>query len=317
MTLRKFVLAALLLLATPAVAQEAKTYGVPEIAALGTANTLVVRVAFTDSNGQPAGLVSFIRAPGEEPRVEVRMPPANEWRQAFPPMTATISAATWRALVEDGVGFDIVPAPPPPPEPGKVDALALCMHPWSVTVETVDALGDVRRAGENACRKGAALRYGFALAKVAVEALPACAGLDAGRTRNAVTQLGECALLSGDRAAAAEAYNVWKTPGFARPPGPDFARPLGALFFDQAEVTWPGAPMAKGIFAASQAWVARGADQYFQPRKIIGDRADLVRMQGVIWTRPNAGADYASVPATLIWTRENGFGFRVRSFKPD
>jgi len=310
----RIVLTAALLLTTPALAQEAPKsleaiYDVPTVTTLAAAKTHVMRVAFTDGYGQPAGLVSFLRAPGQEPRVEVGGGKA--------PMTAIISAATWRDLVEDSAGFDIVPAPPPPPEPGKVSELSLCMHAWGVTIETVDARGDIRRRSEGACQKGAAMRYGFALAKAAIAALPACATLDAARTRNAVTQLADCALLSGDRAAAAEAYNVWKTPGFARPPGPDFARPLGGLFFDQAEVTWPGAPMAKGMFAASEAWVARGPDQYFQPRKVIGESADLVRMQGVIWTRPNADATYVSVPATLVMTRENGFGFRVRSFKPD
>lgn len=318
MILRKLVPSAFMaLVAAPALAQEARTYDAPDAAALSAAKTQVVRVAFIDGNGQPAGLIAFIRAPGQEPRVEVRLPPATEWREAYPPITATISATTWRELVEDGVGFDIVPAPRPPPLAGKIDEMALCMHAWRVTVETVDAKGSTRQRSEDACQKGATMRYGFALAKAAVAALPACATLDAARTRDAVTQLVECGKLAGDRAAAAEAYNVWKTPGFARPPGPDFARPLGALFFDQAEVTWPGAPTAKGLFAAAEAWVARGPDRYFQPRTIIGETADLVRMQGVVWTRPNADTEYASIPATLIWTRENGFGFRVRSFKPD
>lgn len=311
----RIALALALLSATPVLAQEATAYGAPEVVALVSAKTQVARVIFMDGNGQQAGLIAFIRAPGEEPRVEVRLPPANEWRQAYPPMMATISAAAWRDVLEAGAGFDLVPASPQPAPPGQLESRAICMHAWRATVEMVDAQGNIRRRHEDACQDGAAVRYGFTLAKAAVAALPACATLDAARARNAVTQLRDCSMLSGDRAAAAEAFNAWSTPWFAHPRGPDFARPLAYLFSPAAKIVWPGDGAVKAD--ASEAWVAKGNDRRFQPRRIIGETADRVRMEGIASVRANENAEYVWAPATLVWIREGSRDFRVLSFKPD
>ncbi|KSB90231.1 hypothetical protein AS593_20260 [Caulobacter vibrioides] len=266
----------------------------------------VMRAAFVDGYDRDAGVIAFIRAPGEEPRVEVRMGSTR-------PLTAVVSARAWNDLVQAGAVFDRDLQPRPPANPAT--APLFCLHPWSATVEAVDADGRIRRKAGGSCPIEPTLAYAFAarLAQAAVAEMPACAMID-DRDLGPVRQLAQCGLLSGDRAAAAEALNVWNTPWFANPRGPDFARSQAYLFHDKIRLAWPGEAPVEGPIRAAEVWAAKAGEARFQVRRVHGETADRVRMEGAIQVDGPLDAYGAKprIPMTILWTRENGFGFRVR-----
>jgi hypothetical protein len=287
--------------------KQQNAYGVDGIDDLAVKGAQVIRAYFVDGYGRDAGLVNFVRGPASEPRVE--------WLQAHSDgagtpralLSGVVSLATWEALQADGRTFDRQLAPQPDAGP------SICLHSWVVRVETVDARGKSHRSTQSACDPGLAVEYGFKVAKAAVESLPSCALLDPERTRNDVTRLSDCTLLTGDRAAAAQAFNIFRTPWFANPRGPDFARPLQYLFYDRAEISWPGIPPVTGSEAASKLWTEQAAEGFFAPSRVHGETPDRVRIEGTIIFVGRPGGNERRVPVTMIWTRENGFGFRLRS----
>lgn len=140
-------------------------------------------------------------------------------------MAATISAETWDMLVAEAVNFDrrFVPAPLPR------DEVLICIHGWLATVEQVDVDGKARYT-HSAYDNALALPFAFRLATAAVTALPACATIDPKTTRNDVDRLLDCGMLAGDRAAAAQALNVWNLSELKDPDGPEFAPALRRSF---------------------------------------------------------------------------------------
>ena len=289
--------------AAAAQAKQRALYGVEPAERLAERRTPTVRAFFVDGYGRDAGLVTFARAPGEEPRVEWR---TTQGDRPAPALLSTIlPVATWDEQLAEGRLFDR-----PLASRGND---AICLHSWVVTVEAVDARGVVRRRTDDACGDGPAVRYGFSLAAAAVAAMPACALLDREKTRNDITRLTDCTMLAGDRAAAAQALNVVRSTWFLNPRGPDFARPLAYLFFDNARVAWPGDTPVTGMARASEAWATRASEGSIFIRRVIGETADRVRVEAVFSRR---GDDRTPVPLVMVWTRENGFGFRLRSLDP-
>lgn len=296
-----------------AVAAMLATYGVAPAGRMAKDGALVMRAFLIDGYGRDAGLVSIVRPPAEEPRAEFYVTD----RSGTPALSAVLPLAAWRRLVEAGRLFDRALAPPVPVAagPGRVPPPpAMCLHSWVARVEAVDARGVVRHRTENGCDGGLAIAFAFDLAREAVAAMPACALLDAERTRNDVTRLSECTMLRGDRQAAAEALNAFNTTWFANPRGPDFARSLQYLFDDQAVLEWPGDAVVKGSQAASVAWATRAADSPFFPSRIVGESGDRVRIEGRILQglRSGTGAKPVEHPMTMMWTRR-GSAFRLAS----
>ncbi len=283
-------------------------YGIPAIEAVAASGAELVRAFFVDGYGRDAGLVSFIRGPAAEPRVEWRTPRTDKREPAL--LSAIVPLSAWEELRADGWHFDrdlVEQAANGPP--------SICLHAWMVRVEAVDAASKVRSRIDGACGDSLAVRYGFQLAAAAIAAMPSCALLEAGKTRNDVTRLAECGLLAGDRAAAAQAFNAYRTPWFANPRGPDFARALQPLFDERASVTWPGLPSATGGEAASKLWAEHSASSPFYPARLFGESADRVRIEGHILVKGASASDQRTqLPATMVWTRRNGFGFRLQSF---
>jgi hypothetical protein len=153
------------------------------------------------------------------------------------------------------------------------------------------------------------------MADLAVELFPACALLNAEQHRNAVTRLGACALLEGDRIAAALAMNQYESNWFANP-NPGMGMSIAYLFYDQAEIDWPGEPVVRGSTAAASAWVERMQKRHFWMSRVVGETPDRVRIEGMLQDMSSdepGGTRRAK--AVQIWTRENGFGFRLRSLK--
>lgn len=283
-------------------AKQRARYGVEPAEKMAERRTPMMRAFFVDGYGGDAGLVTFLRPPAEEPRVEWRGTTASG-APATTQLSAIVPVTTWDAQEEEGRLFDRPLVP--------VKTVGVCLHAWVVTVEAVDGRGAVRRRTEGACGDGPVVRYGFRLAAAAAASIPACAVLDPDRTRNDLTRLADCGKLAGDRAAAAQALNTLRSPWVLNPRGADFARPLAHLFFDFAEIAWPGEAPVTGMMPAAEFWATRMAQGGLFIRRVTGETADRVRVDAVF-----SGRGGSSVPLSMIWTRESGFGFRLRRLGP-
>lgn len=183
------------------------------------------RAMFVDGYGRDIVSVTFLRAPGESPRVSV----AGPIRAPYDPpaeLSAPVSHDVWIRVLGDSEHFnrDLVS------EEGGGD-LQICLHGAFTVVEAVDpprrppnlvfsadALsgeievreaelrpGRVRVDAESACASGLAVPYAYKLARIAVESLPQCATLDPDDHRGNPNLLAACQRLRGDRMAAGEA----------------------------------------------------------------------------------------------------------------
>ena len=288
-------------------------YDAPSIEKLAASKVLTLRVAFLDDYGRDISLVSFLRSPAEEPRVEVRFPRSSGVERPRELLTAPISAVTWNVLVADAANFDrTLVEKTQAPRPDGSREIVICLHGWTVMVEAVDEEGHIRRRQEGACDHGLTAPYGFALAKAAVAAMPACAALRADRVRNAPGQLVQCGRLAGDRAAAAELLNTWNDPMFAGANSSDHASSIANFFHPDAVVTWPGEAPARGMVKASEAWIAHLDKMDFYPERIFGETPDRVSMEGVVGVHQAEGDDKL-FPAMMVWSRTDGYGFRMLS----
>jgi hypothetical protein len=278
-------------------------YPLPTVQSVASSGGEIVRASFIDGYGKPAGVVAFMRRPGEEPRVEVRTAAGGTLATAVP-------LDTWERVRSAAALFDRTLAPLP-----KADRPSICLHPWSVSVEAVDPARSgrpaaIRKAVQSTCDTGLAVPLAFELAREAVAALPACALLDARQYRNDISRLAGCTLLEGDRAAAALARNAYGSDWFASTRGDRTEYAIRHLFFDQARIDWAGTTV-EGSSAAAKIWSSQLENASVFPRHIIGETADRVRIEGVIVRF--TGNRSTQAPVTMVWTSENGFGFRVRS----
>lgn len=330
--IRHVLMLASLTLAVPAAAQEARCkddrgqercttaaeakqnalYGVPAIDDPTLRTSRTIRAFFVDGYGNDIGMIAFSRPDGSDPGVVWRAPGSADGKRPGRSMTAPVPLATWDTLVADGRYFERSFAPR---ATGSWNDAPICLHSWVVRVEAVDADGTLRRRTQDMCGDDTiAGRYGFSVAATAVATFPYCALLDLAKTRNNVTRLFDCSQLSGDRPAAAAAWNRYRSDWFANPRGPDFARAIAYLFYDSAEVSWPGKGTVTGMTAAAQLWAASAGDTHFFIERVVGDTPDRVRIEGRMRDlRPPEG-DTTPRPFTMVWTRENGFDFRLRRF---
>ncbi len=278
-------------------------YSLATVESVASSGGEVVRSFFIDGYGNPAGVVAFMRRPGEEPRVEVQTAAGGT-------LATVVPLDTWERVRSAAALFDRTLAPAP-----KADRPSICLHPWSVSVEAVDPARSgrpavIRKAVQSTCDTGLAVPLAFELAREAVAALPACALLDARQYRSDISRLAGCTLLEGDRAAAALARNAYGSDWFASTRGDRTEYAIRQLFFDQARIDWAGT-IAEGAAAAAKIWSSHLEDASVFPRHIIGETADRVRIEGVIVRF--TGNRSTQAPVTMVWTRENGFGFRVSS----
>ena len=281
-------------------------YGVPPIEELARGKAHVLRVFFVDGYGQEAGLIAALRAPGAEPRVEVYRFRPQGVREATP-MAAPLAPGEWQRLIGEARYVDRSIAAAPGPE------AQICLHSWLVTVEVADPDGKVRRRTQDACSDGPAVLFGFALARTAVAAIPACGLIKDSTTRNDVTRLASCAGMGGDRAAAAEAWN-WldASPLGGRTP-PEGEQRLRYAFGREARFAWPGRPAVQGGEAAAQLWIEQRVRRFW-PRALIGEDAMRVRAEGVLALGEREGQPQRPWPhATMVLTRGRGMDFTVQS----
>lgn len=271
-------------------------YDAPSAEDYARQKTQMVRAFFIDGYGHDVGLVTLWYAPATEPRVAWRMSKPRNGEDAMAPIDATVALSAWREVTAAGTYFDRALAPLP--QAGR----SICLHGWTTRVEVVEADGKVRRAIQSGYGDDA-LVWPFArrMTAAAIAAMPACALLDAEKSRNDITRLSKCNRLRGDRAAAAEATNVYDAPWFANPRGEDFTRALTYLLAERLDVAWPGEPVATDGEAAARIWSRHVGDAPFFPRQTFGETADRVRMEGVVMMRgASAEAARNPLPATLI-----------------
>lgn len=165
----------------------------------------VMRVFYVDGYGSDLALVSLVRAPGRDIRLEVRVPRSPEVNAQL--LTADVPLPDWDRLTAAARHFDRVLVPRSNVEPG------LCMHSWVYTAEVSDGPRGsvVRRAVQNACEDGLVQTFALEIARRALELLPPCKVLNPDQHRNDVAILAACTALSGDRIAAAQAMNALRT----------------------------------------------------------------------------------------------------------
>jgi hypothetical protein len=299
-------------------AQQARTralYGVAPVEQLDAEGTQLIRAFFVNGFGGDEAHVAFARPRGGDPEMIVTVPDSDPAKRIG--MRAAVPLATWNRLLARARYFDRDLAPLPTDK----NEVPLCLHSWVVTVEAAGPRqgmrGGVRRKTQDACGEGMAVDLAFEMADAAVELLPPCALLNPEQHRNAVARLGACAQLGGDRVAAALAMNQFNSNWF-RNPKQGMAMFIAYLFYDQAEMEWSGEPIVRGGIASAAAWVDHMQNRHFRVARAIGETPDRVRIEANLQDRSSEKSnEWQRADAVQIWTRENGFGFRLRSMKAE
>lgn len=297
-------------------AQQAKTralFGAAPIEQLSAEETQIVRAFFVNGYGRDEPMIAFVRPKGKDAEAIVTVAGGNAAERKT--LRAPVPAATWNRLLGQARYFDrdLVPLTK------DSNDLSICLHSWVVTVEAATpkegVRGGVRRKTQDACGEGMAVPLAFEMAEAAIDLMPACAELDPKQHRNTVTRLGACAHLEGDRIAAAQAMNQYERDSFANP-GSGTEDAIRYLFYEQAEIEWPGEQAIRGGGAAAKAWVGHMQKRHLWLERAVGEAPDRVRIEGWLQDMSSEKAsEWQRARATQIWTRENGFDFRLRSLK--
>lgn len=192
-------------------------YGIEDVEALSAQGVTLRRTMIVDGYGSDVVAITFKRAPGRSPTVEI-LTPRRSGEPALQPLLTVVGQDTWNQVLAASQDFDqqLVRELPERKDP----LLSLCLHSWFVVVEAVDAArldqsvfgqhtspAEIRRDAEDTCGDGLASRYAFELARMAREQLKECGSLRVENSRNDAALLSLCHRLGGDRMAAGDAYN--------------------------------------------------------------------------------------------------------------
>lgn len=231
-------------------------YGLPPVERLVTAGVRVRRAFYVDGQryvgrSPDLGAVSFTRAAGQPPIVSFSAP--REHGVTHPPMSAEVPAAAWDEVLALSAYFDRGQA---------ASADGICIHPTEYNVEVGDPPDTVpdghgaliRRRYDNYCTEHSnTVAYAETLLAVAVGLFPDCAPLGVDHYRLPSLFLSDCALLSGDRRTAAEAYAALA--GLTRSDDDGQAGRTESAFADTANFDWDGRRVS-GRAAAARRWRA-------------------------------------------------------------
>jgi len=286
-------------------------FGVPSIEELNDSGAQVRRVFFVDGYGAEMPVITFIRAPGADPRVTVSVVREDATGRArVVELTQTLSAPVWDEVINRTELFHRALAPRTmPASDDEEEALTICLHSWVTTVEATDPGQPVRMRTQDSCNEGLTTEAGLFLARLAYEALPYCVALELDNYRNRVAALQACAILGGDRLAAAEVLNRIDELDEAR-----LLAPVANAFLQHNITVQWGADRANGSEAAAALWDSKSeqrAQLYYT--SVTGESADRVRVTGVLYESYEDDARHAEVEQ--IWTREYGWRFRLSSMR--
>lgn len=301
-------------------------FGVRSIEEHRDAGDQVRRVFYVDGYGRDVVLISFIRAPGREPMAYVHFP-GREGERPRPPFEAPVPQRTWGDMLRRSASFDrsFMPRPPPPPEPGEEQIVNVCLHSWVYTIEANDPSrqsGDpasLRRKTEDACEDGPGEAFAWELQVATLPLFPACAALDPDRHRNPAAQLSACAILSGDRLAAAAVMN--RLDGFRRADRPEDSHLLAGVFsFSRVRIDWQGTQYVRGTAHPQNFWLERmaadGVGGLFH-ESIEGLSADRVRFRGRLHRYVDGpegpGTISSQAPVEMIWVYTTIREYQVES----
>lgn len=300
-------------------------FGVRSIEEHRDAGDQVRRVFYVDGYGRDVVLISFIRAPSREPMAYVHFP-RREGQPAQAALEAPVPEAVWDDILRRSALFDrsLAARPPAPPRPGEGQEIVMCLHSWVYTIEANDPRrrsGDpasLRQKTEDACEDGPGEAFAWELQSAAVRLFPACAALDPDQHRNPASQLSACAMLSGDRLAAAAVMN--RLNRFRNAERPQDAHLLAGLFdFQNPRIDWQGTQLARPT-QPQAFWVERmaadGARGLFY-ESIDGLSADRVRFRGHLrrYTDGPRGPNTvpSRAPVEMIWIYTGIREFQIES----
>jgi hypothetical protein len=283
-------------------------FEVQSIEELGSAGAQVRRVFFVDGYGSDMPVVSFERVPGESPRVEVSVRTFGDEERVVK-MVALAPLPVWASVLRETTYFDRTFAPLPPGPPS--DELSICLHSWVVTIEAADPNEErpIRRSTQDACNDGLAVGAGFEMARHAYELLPHCNALDLNNYRNVVVLLAACALLEGDRIAAAEATNRYEDLDGVY--GEVRRQDFDDLLHENVRLDWPDEPTVNGVVDAAAYWTRHMNDHWRYARSFHGEGPDRVTISGRLVQRSARDRDRQGAAFEQVWVRENGFDFRL------
>jgi len=292
-------------------------YGIPDAATLVEQGVTFRRAMFVDGYGRDFVAITFSRAPGRSPSVEI-VTPLREGGSMPQPLAAVIDQVTWSRVLAASEFFDkrvegeTLRGQPNPEAPSSSaeenerddeQTIVICLHAWFVVVEAADAArlqknvgaqrlqrASFRRDSEGGCAGGLAMPYAFLLAETALDNLPECSSLDLDYERHAATLLGTCNRLGGDRLAAGDAMKLVR-----ELEGRNSDLPQGREF------GWLFAASARELAEPLRAAVSNGnAGLYFDaPHASDVDHA-TVKGEVVFWGEGDSPDERADLTLTLI-----------------
>lgn len=288
-------------------ARQREQLKVDALPALAAADVQIIRIFTADGFGGRFAAISYVRRPGEEPAIEIA---AGGPR---PSLSMPISAEAWDQALLEVANFDASPAPragavPFPP----------CLHPWQARIEVVDrrytgAPPRVRAKSQLQCEDGSTYAIALLLTQQAKKLIPSCALLeDRFGFGSAASLLTFCAAMKGDKAAVAQAHNVFRSPWLENPLNEGVGEFLAHHFDDQALLSWPGEPPVHGMTEVAARWATKFSKLLIAPRAWTGVDDHQVLIEGVIYDGTIGQQEDALPHFKLLMTKENGFDFRIR-----
>lgn len=297
-------------------------FGVRSIEEHRDAGDQVRRVFYVDGYGRDLLAIAFVRAAGREPTLSVHFPRV-EGEAGPEPLTAPLPEAVWSEVLARSTHFhrELIPEPLPQPADPTLQTIEICGHSWLYTAEASDPVSSeddlprIRRRTESACEDGLTRAFANEAQRIALPLLPHCARLEPDHYRNAADQLAACAILSGDRMAAAEVFNRSEAFRLARIGNP--LHELRDIFFASATVDWAG--QRNGAEGPLRFWIRmvgeRGAHLFSS--NVQGVSATRVRLTGELMrsfrNASDAGLQYELAPVEMIWRSDQVGEFLVES----
>jgi len=305
--------------ATQRQAQTRALFGLRSIEQHREAGDQVRRVFYVDGYGRDMIVIALVRTPGREPMAQIHFP-RRERQRATPPLEAPVSHIVWGEMLRRSASFDRSYAP----RAGNPQDVSICLHSWVYTIEANDparanlAPGSLRRKTEDSCQRGPAAEFAWDLQRAALPLFPHCDRLDPDQHRNPAAQLAACAMLTGDRMAAAEVMN--RLNAFRRARRTEDGLLLQGSFAQRAQIDWNGIRSDPGDLYKGNFWLARMASEgspSFFVQSVEGLAADRVRVAAFL-ERSVDGAEgspstHMRAPIEMIWVFGPAQQFEVES----
>lgn len=194
-------------------------YGLVDVEALAEQGVTLRRAMFVDGYGNDVVAVTFSRAPGRSPTIEISTPRSEQTSESQP-LSAVTDHSVWQRVLDSSRHFDErLESEGRRSEPDEEGTITFCLHGWFTVVEALDAArlipnlvgqemepARIRSDAEGVCAGGLAAPYAFELAEIALRNLRECSSLKSEYARGDPALLALCYQMRGDRIAAGEAY---------------------------------------------------------------------------------------------------------------